>query len=154
MPIQTGLYCALIPPLLFALLGSSRRLIVGADSATAALVAAGAGAAVTPESSRSLTKRTRNRTAASDRAVHPASARVPGKAQAGDGFGAAVVEHRPEVIAALRSPGDASRTLGVQCRLASSAAPHGCRDPKSRSIDGRAAAREPSRRPTRGLPQA
>lgn len=44
LPVQTGLYCALIPPLLFALIGSSRQLIVGADSATAALVAAGAGA--------------------------------------------------------------------------------------------------------------
>jgi high affinity sulfate transporter 1 len=44
MPIQTGLYCALLPAILFALLGSSRQLVVGADSATAALVAAGAGA--------------------------------------------------------------------------------------------------------------
>jgi sulfate permease, SulP family len=44
LPVQTGLYCALLPPLLFALLGSSRQLVVGADSATAALVAAGAGA--------------------------------------------------------------------------------------------------------------
>lgn len=44
LPVQTGLYCALLPPLFFALLGSSRQLVVGADSATAALVAAGAGA--------------------------------------------------------------------------------------------------------------
>lgn len=44
LPVQTGLYCALLPPLIFALLGSSRQLVVGADSATAALVAAGAGA--------------------------------------------------------------------------------------------------------------
>lgn len=43
LPVQTGLYCALLPPLLFALFGSSRQLVVGADSATAALVAAGAG---------------------------------------------------------------------------------------------------------------
>lgn len=43
LPVQTGLYCALLPPLIFALLGSSRQLAVGADSATAALVAAGAG---------------------------------------------------------------------------------------------------------------
>ena len=43
LPIQTGLYCALLPALAFALLGSSRQLVVGADSATAALVAAGAG---------------------------------------------------------------------------------------------------------------
>ena len=44
LPVQAGLYCALLPPLLFALFGSSRQLVVGADSATAALVAAGAGA--------------------------------------------------------------------------------------------------------------
>lgn len=44
LPVETGLYCALLPPLLFALMGSSRQLVVGADSATAALVAAGAGA--------------------------------------------------------------------------------------------------------------
>jgi len=44
MPPQAGLYCALLPALLFALIASSRQLVVGADSATAALVAAGAGA--------------------------------------------------------------------------------------------------------------
>lgn len=44
MPPQAGLYCALLPPLLFALIASSRQLVVGADSATAALVAAGAAA--------------------------------------------------------------------------------------------------------------
>ena len=42
LPLQTGLYCALLAPLFFAAFSSSRRLIVGADSATAALVAAGA----------------------------------------------------------------------------------------------------------------
>lgn len=41
LPIQTGLYCALIAPIVFAALTSSKRLIVGADSATAALVATG-----------------------------------------------------------------------------------------------------------------
>ena len=40
VPVQAGLYCALLPPLLFALFASSRQLVVGADSATAALVAA------------------------------------------------------------------------------------------------------------------
>lgn len=44
LPPQAGLYCALLPALLFALIASSRQLVVGADSATAALVAAGAGA--------------------------------------------------------------------------------------------------------------
>lgn len=45
LPVQTGLYCALLAPIIFAAFTSSRRLVVGADSATAALVAAG-GAAV------------------------------------------------------------------------------------------------------------
>ena len=40
-PVITGLYTILIPPLLFALFGSSRHLIVGADSATAAVMASG-----------------------------------------------------------------------------------------------------------------
>lgn len=44
LPVQTGLYCALLAPIVFALLTSSRRLIIGADSATAALLASGAGA--------------------------------------------------------------------------------------------------------------
>lgn len=47
LPIQTGLYCALLPALLFAVVGSSRQLVVGADSATAALVAAGVGTVAT-----------------------------------------------------------------------------------------------------------
>src|SRR5512137_56693 len=41
MPVVTGLYTILIPMALFALLGSSRHLVVGADSATAAIMAAG-----------------------------------------------------------------------------------------------------------------
>jgi high affinity sulfate transporter 1 len=40
-PIVTGLYTVIFPTLVFALLGSSRLLVVGADSATAALMAAG-----------------------------------------------------------------------------------------------------------------
>jgi high affinity sulfate transporter 1 len=40
-PIQTGLYTVIFPTLLFALLGSSKLLVVGADSATAAVLAAG-----------------------------------------------------------------------------------------------------------------
>jgi high affinity sulfate transporter 1 len=47
LPVQTGLYCALLPAVLFALIASSRQLVVGADSATAALVAAGAGLVAT-----------------------------------------------------------------------------------------------------------
>ena len=47
-PVVTGLYTILIPMTLFALFGSSRHLVVGADSATAAILAAGlAGLAVT-----------------------------------------------------------------------------------------------------------
>jgi len=40
-PVITGLYTMLIPMLLFAFLGSSRHLVVSADSATAAILAAG-----------------------------------------------------------------------------------------------------------------
>jgi SulP family sulfate permease len=41
MPVITGLYTILIPIAVFALLGSSRHLVVGADSASAAIMAAG-----------------------------------------------------------------------------------------------------------------
>jgi SulP family sulfate permease len=40
-PVITGLYTILIPMALFAMFGSSRHLVVGADSATAAILAAG-----------------------------------------------------------------------------------------------------------------
>jgi high affinity sulfate transporter 1 len=43
MPVVTGLYTILLPIFAFALLGSSRHLVVGADSATAAVMAAGIG---------------------------------------------------------------------------------------------------------------
>ena len=53
-PIVTGLYTVIFPTLIFALLGSSRLLVVGADSATAAVLAAGLSglgiAGVTPGS--------------------------------------------------------------------------------------------------------
>lgn len=46
-PIVTGLYTILLPLLAFALLGSSKLLVVGGDSATAAILAAGlAGAGI------------------------------------------------------------------------------------------------------------
>jgi SulP family sulfate permease len=41
MPVVTGLYTILVPIAVFAVLGSSRHLVVGADSATAATMAAG-----------------------------------------------------------------------------------------------------------------
>ena len=41
MPVVTGLYTILLPVLAFAVFGSSRHLVVGADSATAAVMAAG-----------------------------------------------------------------------------------------------------------------
>ncbi len=41
MPVITGLYTILFPIAAFALLGSSRHLVVGADSATAAIMFAG-----------------------------------------------------------------------------------------------------------------
>jgi high affinity sulfate transporter 1 len=40
-PIVTGLYTIIFPTLLFVLIGSSKLLVVGADSATAAILAAG-----------------------------------------------------------------------------------------------------------------
>jgi len=40
-PVITGLYTLLVPTALYALFGSSRHLVVGADSATAAILAAG-----------------------------------------------------------------------------------------------------------------
>jgi high affinity sulfate transporter 1 len=53
-PIVTGLYTVIFPTLIFALLCSSRLLVVGADSATAAVLAAGLSglgvAGVTPGS--------------------------------------------------------------------------------------------------------
>ena len=41
MPVITGLYTLILPVLLFAFFGSSRHLVVGADSATAAILATG-----------------------------------------------------------------------------------------------------------------
>ena len=43
-PVITGLYTILIPAIAFALLGSSRHLVVGGDSATAAIMFAGIAA--------------------------------------------------------------------------------------------------------------
>jgi high affinity sulfate transporter 1 len=51
MPVVTGLYTLLVPMALFAIFGSSRHLIVGADSATAAILkAALAGVAIADSS--------------------------------------------------------------------------------------------------------
>lgn len=44
-PVITGLYTIIFPTLIFALVGSSRLLVVGADSATAAILAAGLASA-------------------------------------------------------------------------------------------------------------
>ena len=40
-PIITGIYTMLVPVIIFALLGSSKHLVIGADSATAAIMAQG-----------------------------------------------------------------------------------------------------------------
>src|SRR5690242_4144907 len=40
MPVVTGLYTMLLPAVVFVLFGASRHLVVGADSATAAILAA------------------------------------------------------------------------------------------------------------------
>lgn len=47
-PIVTDLYTLLLPLSVFVLLGSSRLLVVGGDSATAAILAAGLTAAAIP----------------------------------------------------------------------------------------------------------
>jgi high affinity sulfate transporter 1 len=52
MPVVTGLYTILLPIFAFALLGSSRHLVVGADSATAAVMAAGLGSLAVAGSSQ------------------------------------------------------------------------------------------------------
>src|SRR5579884_228454 len=49
-PVVTGLYTLLLPMTLFALFGSSRHLVVGADSATAAILAGGLAGMATPKS--------------------------------------------------------------------------------------------------------
>ena len=54
-PIVTGLYTILLPIAAFALLGSSRHLVVGADSATAAILFAGLAGLAPPFSERWLT---------------------------------------------------------------------------------------------------
>ncbi len=41
MPAVTGLYTMLVPMVIFAVFGASRHLVVGADSATAAILASG-----------------------------------------------------------------------------------------------------------------
>jgi high affinity sulfate transporter 1 len=52
MPVVTGLYTMLVPLAAFAVLGSSRHLVVGADSATAAILAAGLAGSAAPGSPR------------------------------------------------------------------------------------------------------
>jgi len=53
-PVITGLYTMLIPLTLFALFGSSRHLVVGADSATAAILASGIAGMAAPGSAEWL----------------------------------------------------------------------------------------------------
>lgn len=52
MPVVTGLYTLLLPTVAFAIFGSSRHLVVGADSATAAMMAASLVTLASPESPR------------------------------------------------------------------------------------------------------
>ena len=52
MPLVTGLYTMLLPMTVFALLGSSRHLVVAADSATAAILAAALAGLAVPGSQR------------------------------------------------------------------------------------------------------
>jgi high affinity sulfate transporter 1 len=48
-PVITGLYTILIPMTLYAIFGSSRHLVVGADSATAAILASSIASMATPK---------------------------------------------------------------------------------------------------------
>jgi high affinity sulfate transporter 1 len=50
MPVVTGLYTLLLPLAVFAILGSSRHLVVGADSATAVIIATGLATMAAPQS--------------------------------------------------------------------------------------------------------
>ena len=52
MPVVTGLYSLLLPLVAFAAFGSSRYLVVAADSATAAIFAGGVSGMATPEGAR------------------------------------------------------------------------------------------------------
>jgi len=52
MPVVTGLYTSLLPLLGFAAFGSSRYLVVSADSATAAIFAGGVVGLASPDSAR------------------------------------------------------------------------------------------------------
>lgn len=51
-PLVTGLYTLLLPPLAFAAFGSSRHLVVAADSATAAVLASGLSGLAEPAGGR------------------------------------------------------------------------------------------------------
>ena len=52
MPVVTGLYSLFLPLVAFAAFGSSRYMVVAADSATAAIFAGGVAGAATPASAR------------------------------------------------------------------------------------------------------
>jgi len=52
MPLITGLYTMVLPMAVFAVLGSSRHLVVAADSATAAILAAALASLAVPGSAR------------------------------------------------------------------------------------------------------
>ena len=54
MPLITGLYTALLAPIAFAMFGSSRRLVVAADSGTAAILAGALSHMAEPGSSHYL----------------------------------------------------------------------------------------------------
>jgi sulfate permease, SulP family len=51
-PVVTGLYTVLLPVIAFAIFGSSRHLVVAADSATAAILSSSLSRLATPESAK------------------------------------------------------------------------------------------------------
>jgi len=62
MPVVTGLYTLLLPPLAFAIFGSSRHLVVAADSATAAIFAGSVSHLAAPASARAPNSKQRSST--------------------------------------------------------------------------------------------
>ena len=77
MPVVTGLYTLLLPLVAFAALGSSRYLVVAADSATAAILAGGLSP-LAPVGERALRRARRPRGAADGR-LSAAGAALPAR---------------------------------------------------------------------------
>ena len=126
-PVITGLYTILLPVLAFAVFGSSRHLVVGGDSATAAIMFAGIAA---PRDRRPPA----GHAAVARAGQHERAARrrVPASSRGWPGSASSPTSSRARCWSAS-SPASASRS-----RWASSAGCSACRLPTSRPT-GRAA---------------